>query len=347
MAVSNRDRISKGFEVLAAGLFEFVDHQMAQAAENVGQDWTKLLEARDEQKMGVKKKYEKDDPAVQLRVITDEWRIFGKVLSRAQQSLASELREIRNKWAHNEKFSSDDTYRVLDTMERLLIAVGAPTESETIRQLRQDHQRLAFEAETKKTVLQTENAIVVAGTGLKSWREVLRPHDDVATGNYSASEFAADLHMVSQNEGSSEYVEPIEFFRRTYLTEGLKELLDRGIRRISGDENASPVVNLQTNFGGGKTHSMLALWHLFGSVSTSALTQEIQEVVGNRKLPTKINRVALVGIHLSPGAPQVKEDGTKVNTIWGELAWQLGGKKACAYVAEADATRTNPGEGLR
>ena len=153
--------------------------------------------------------------------------------------------------------------------------------------------------------------------------------------------------MVSQNEGSTEYVEPIEFFRRTYLTEGLKELLDRGIRRVSGDENASPIINLQTNFGGGKTHSMLALWHLFGGAPISSLTQEVQDVVANRAIPKKVNRVALVGIHLSPGAPLVKPDGTKVNTIWGELAWQLGGKKAFEFVAEADASRTNPGEGLR
>ena len=190
------------------------------------------------------------------------------------------------------------------------MAVGSPNQAETVRQIRLDHQRIAFEAETKKALQQPEGALLVAGTGLKSWREVLRPHDDVATGNYSASEFAADLYMVSQNEGSSEYVEPVEFFRSTYLTEGLKELLDRGIKRICGDVNASPIINLQTNFGGGKTHSMLALWHLFSSTPTTSLTQEVQELVGNRKLPSKVNRVALVGIHLSPGAPLIKSDGT-------------------------------------
>ena len=347
MAISNRDRVSKGFDVLSAGLHAFVDRQMSSASEGIGLDWIEVIEKRDETKNGVKKNYEKEDPAVQLKVITEEWRVFNKVLSRAQQSLASELREVRNGWAHSKKFDNDDTYRILDTMERLLTAAGSPSEAEAIRQIRQDHQRLVFESETKKAILNPSNGVSVAGTGLKSWREVLRPHEDVATGNYSASEFAADLYMVSQNEGSSEYVEPIEFFRRTYLTEGLKELLDRGIRRVSGDENASPIINLQTNFGGGKTHSMLALWHLFGGAPISSLTQEVQDVVANRPLPKKVNRVALVGIHLSPGAPLVKPDGTKVNTIWGELAWQLGGKKAFEFVAEADASRTNPGEGLR
>ena len=199
MAISNRDRVSKGFDVLSAGLLDFVDRQMSAASEGLGTGWIDVIEKRDAVKNGVKKNYEKEDPSVQLRMITDEWRVFGKVLSRAQQSLASELREVRNSWAHSKKFDNDDTYRILDTMERLLIAAGAPAEAEVIRQMRQDHQRLVFESETKKAILSPGNGVSVAGTGLKSWREVLRPHEDVATGNYSASEFAADLYMVSQN----------------------------------------------------------------------------------------------------------------------------------------------------
>ena len=89
------------------------------------------------------------------------------------------------------------------------------------------------------------------------------PHDDVATGNFQAAEFAADLYKVAATEDAGkDYADPVEFFARTYLTEGLRDLIDRAVRRLAGDDNASPVINLQTNFGGGKTHSMLALWHL-------------------------------------------------------------------------------------
>ena len=163
MATSNRDRVSKGFDVLSAGLVEFVDRQMTSASDGLGIDWIQVIEKRDETKNGVKKVYEKEDPAVQLRVITEEWRVFGKVLSRAQQSLASELREVRNSWAHSKKFDNDDTYRILDTMERLLIAAGSPSEAETIRQMRQDHQRLVFESETKKAILSPGNGVSIAG----------------------------------------------------------------------------------------------------------------------------------------------------------------------------------------
>ena len=343
MAISNRDRIQKGFELLAEGLEPFVDEKMAAAAPDG--DWIGLLEARDEQKNGVHKTYERHDPAVLLRCITDDWRVFARALSRAQQSFATELRDTRNRWAHNDKFTADDTYRALDTMERLLQAVGGTAQADSVRQIRLDFSRTSVEAETRKAVAQADVGLGIAGAGVKGWREVLRPHDDVATGNFSASEFAADLARVSKGEGTAEYVEPVEFFRRTFLTEGLHDLLERGIRRVSGDMNASPVINLQTNFGGGKTHSMLALWHLFSGTPIASLPQEIQELVAGRSLPA-VQRVALVGTQLQPGQPLVKPDGTSVNTMWGELAWQLGGRKAFDIVADSDALRTSPGESL-
>lgn len=343
MAISNRDRVQRGFEVLASGLEPFVDQKMGAAAPDG--DWITLLEARDEQKNGVRKKYDKQDPAVLLRCITDDWRVFARTLSRAQQSFATELRETRNKWAHNEKFSADDTYRALDTMERLLQAVGATEQAEVVRQIRVDLGRTSVEAETRRAVAQADMGLGIAGAGVKGWREVLRPHDDVATGNFSASEFAADLARVAKGEGAAEYVEPVEFFRRTFLTEGLRDLLERGVRRVSGDMNASPVINLQTNFGGGKTHSMLALWHLFSGTPVSSMPQEVQDLVDGRALPA-VRRVALVGTQLQPGQPMIKPDGTVVNTMWGELAWQLGGREAFDIVAESDAARTSPGEAL-
>jgi predicted AAA+ superfamily ATPase len=342
--------VGRGFELLAEGLGPFVDERMNAAAGAAGAEWTQLLAARDEAKHGTKRVYEKTDPAVQLRVLTEEWRVFSKELSRAQQSFATELRNTRNDWAHNKPFSGDETYRALDTIQLLLTAVGAGDQGEEVRRLRADHQRTAFEAETKRLVRAQDTTVSVAGQGLKAWRDVLAPHEDVATGNFSASEFAADLHKVAfggdDKTVAREYVDPAEFFRRTFLTEGLRELLDRAVRRMGGDTNASPIINLQTNFGGGKTHSMLALWHLLSGTPIRTLTQEVQELVGDRALPASVHRVALVGTHLSPGSPSIKPDGTKVCTIWGELAWQLGGAEAFELVAVADATHTNPGETL-
>ena len=229
------------------------------AAAPGGQDWVAMLEARDNAKHGTAHKYSRTDPRFLLKVLTEEWRVFSKSLSRAEQSFASELRDTGNRWGHNDPFSADDTYRALDTMERLLTAVDATAEADAVRKLRRDAQAAAFSSETRRAV---QVVTGVEGHGLKPWREVITPHRDVRDGKMRGAEFAADLYWVSRGEGSREYVEPVEFFRRTYLTDGLRELLAAAARRIGGDRNASPVWNLQTNFGGGKTHSMLALYHL-------------------------------------------------------------------------------------
>ncbi len=148
-------------------------------------------------------------------------------------------------------------------------------------------------------------------------------------------------------EGTDEYRNPVEFFRRTYLTESLKGMLVGAVQRLAG-QGGDPVVQLQTNFGGGKTHSMLALYHLFSGIApdgTGGHRRVMEEAIA-RTLPTA-RRVVLVGNKISPGNPSTKPDGTVVRTLWGELAWQLGGKKAFARIQADDERATSPGDVLR
>ena len=113
---------------------------------------------------------------------------------------------------------------------------------------------------------------------------------------------------------------------------------------VSGD----PVVQLQTNFGGGKTHSMLALYHLFSGTPPSELPgiEVVLKEAGVAELP-RARRVVLVGNRISPGNPVEKPDGTLVRTLWGELAWQLGGREAYERVRADDEHATSPGDRLR
>ncbi|MDF1489851.1 Swt1 family HEPN domain-containing protein [Tessaracoccus caeni] len=350
MALNNRDRVGKAFDLLSEGLVDEVDEVMTRAYKTA--DWPTAWAKEDAQRRGGPlRTMTKHDVQVQLRAVTEQGYHFKDVLSRAQQGFASELRETRNLWAHNEPFSSDDAARALDTIERLLHAVGAVDSAEDVRKLRVDLQRTVFEDQTRKQVKRTKVSLD-PGSGLRPWREVIRPHDDVARGAFTASEFAADLHVVHTGQATSpEYGDPVEFFTRTYLTEGLRDLLSRALRRVNGEAGASPVVNLQTNFGGGKTHSMLALYHLFSGTPAKSFPQELQELIaanGNPDLGAlDVKRVALVGTYLQAGARILKEDGTEVRTLWGELAWQLGGREAYDLIAEDDRAGTNPGEALR
>jgi predicted AAA+ superfamily ATPase len=148
-------------------------------------------------------------------------------------------------------------------------------------------------------------------------------------------------------EGTDEYRNPAEFFRRTYLTESLKQMLIGAVQRLSG-EGGDPVVQLQTNFGGGKTHSMLALFHLFSGTAPGDLVgiDAVMHAARVNKLPTA-KRIVLVGNKISPGNPVKKSDGVVVRTLWGELAWQLGGKKAFERIRADDEKATSPGDVLR
>ncbi len=124
-------------------------------------------------------------------------------------------------------------------------------------------------------------------------------------------------------------------------------MLVGAVQRLAG-KGGDPVVQLQTNFGGGKTHSMLALYHLFSGVAPTELAgiDAVMKEAEAKKLPTA-RRVVLVGNKISPGNPATKPDGTVVRTLWGELAWQLGGKKAFARIKADDEKATSPGDVLR
>ncbi|MFV1966329.1 MAG: DUF499 domain-containing protein [Pirellulaceae bacterium] len=109
------------------------------------------------------------------------------------------------------------------------------------------------------------------------------------------------------------------------------------------------MIELQTNFGGGKTHSLLTLYHLCSGRSAGQLPgiEALMVEANIEAIPSNVSRAVLVGHKISPGKPSIKEDGTEVRTLWGELAWQLGGAEAYAMVAEDDRNATNPGDTLR
>jgi predicted AAA+ superfamily ATPase len=347
MALSNRDRVTAALDCVKVGLAPFVERELVSTFKDKA-----LAEARrflgDDRTSG-NKPIAEWDAAPLLRVMWESWNdIFGKTLGRAERSLVSELRDIRNRWAHQESFSSDDTYRALDSVGRLLSAVSAP-QADDIEKLKTELLRVRFDEQVRTEKRKSASVAVEGQTAsqLKPWREVVSPHKDVASGRYQTAEFAADLWQVHLGEGSDEYQKPAEFFRRTYLTDSLQRLLVGAVRRMTSAQG-DPVVQLQTNFGGGKTHSMLALYHLFSGVSPADLPgiDTVMKDAGASKLPA-VKRVVLVGNKLRPGHPAKKDDGTVVHTIWGELAWQLGGRKAYDVIRADDEKATNPGDALR
>lgn len=344
---TNHERVGKALDLLKAGLGPFVAREFdnAYAAEAHARAVALLGDGRSAPRAPIREW----DAAALLKLMWNAWHdVFRTTLGRAERTLVSELREQRNRWAHQGQFSGDDAYRALDSAGRLLAAVSAPQGAE-VEKMKTDLLRLRFDEQVRSRKRQAGGSLVEAAASgaLAPWREVVTPHADVAGGRYRQAEFAADLWQVHLGEGPVEYRDPAEFFRRTYLTDSLTRLLVTGVRRLAG-RGGDPVVNLQTNFGGGKTHSMLALYHLFAGVAPGALAG-IDEVLRSAEIDAlpAVRRVALVGNRISPGNPDVKPDGTRVRTLWGELAWQLGGAAAFARVRADDERATNPGDVLR
>jgi predicted AAA+ superfamily ATPase len=153
---------------------------------------------------------------------------------------------------------------------------------------------------------------------LKPWREIAKPHKDVLEGTFKQSEFAADISLVASGKASAEYQDAEKFFARTFITEGMRLLLTSVMQRLSG-LGGDPVIQLQTAFGGGKTHTMLTVFHLATrKVDTRQLMgiPPILDAAGIADLPYA--RVAVLdGIKLSPSQP-LQHDGVQINTLWGD-----------------------------
>lgn len=179
---------------------------------------------------------------------------------------------------------------------------------------------------------------------LKPWREVIVPHPDVLKGTFQQSEFAADLTAVHTGKATMEYGDAKSFFERTYITEGMSKLLIQVAQRLNA-KGGEPVIQLQTAFGGGKTHTMLAVYHLASRQCPLSELMGIPALLDQAKLldVPRTTVAVLDGTAHSPGQPW-KHGKQEIRTLWGELAWQLGQAEGYAMVQTADANGTSPGK---
>lgn len=180
---------------------------------------------------------------------------------------------------------------------------------------------------------------------LKPWRLVATPHHDVQAGYKRKDEWMADLAAVLSDEGEEEYRLPLEFMRRTYVTAGMADLLSSVLGRLSGGDG-DPVVQLKTAFGGGKTHSMLAIYHLVRNaerISRAGLWPRGVRIPAERVPQTRVAVLPCPSLDASRPRPHPELDGRPVRTLWGELAVRLLGADGYALVREADERGIAPG----
>ena len=364
---NNNELVFRGFRALLMG---FAPYICAALRVEYGPDWWRqavLTTLHELQRRGLplegpeQKLMESLDIQRCLILFDALWGdVFRKRLSIDHRTWAKELMGVRNKLAHigADDFNDSDTWRALDTMSRLCEQIDAEA-TEEIRSLLRESRYGSAAGSTAVTAQAAQPApaapkasgiLAESPANLPSWRDVIEPHPDVAQGRYRNAEFAADLSQVARGEGSYEYRDPVEFFARTYVTEGMAGLLVQALKRVSG-KDGEPVIQLKTAFGGGKTHSMLALYHLLrGTVSVDKIpaVRPVLQSAGLASLP-KVHAAVLVGTALDPSKVKRPQNlpGITVSTLWGEMAYQLAlsaqNPKLYDFVKEADKKGISPG----
>lgn len=171
---------------------------------------------------------------------------------------------------------------------------------------------------------------------MKPWWQVAVPHKDIREGRLEEAVFAANLGDVVQNKGPIDYRDPETFFKKTHFTAGLTNLIGTVLSKLSGKRRGNTVIQVQTPFGGGKTHALLALYHIFKHGDKISHLVTVKKILKENKLKSipRTKVVVFVGEYADP---------LKGKTLWGEIAYQLGRYK---LVEEHDKKRVAPGKDM-
>ena len=183
------------------------------------------------------------------------------------------------------------------------------------------------------------------GEGLPPWWHTAMPHRDIREGRLDPKVFAVDLAQVVEGEAVPEYKDPDTFFRRTFLTRGLQSTLRGVLRRLAGRDDGVSITQMATVFGGGKTHTLLALYHMVAHGAEVAYLEPVEQLLAGTGLDAvPVARVAAVDCaHISPSQPRTVPEGFTLHTVWGEIAYRLAGVPGYEIVHESDERRVAPG----
>ncbi|MBK9748864.1 MAG: ATP-binding protein [Chloroflexi bacterium] len=222
------------------------------------------------------------------------------------------------------------------------------TDAETVRQFLAQYliETNRAKPEEAAAVLPTPKEERAKGV-LPSWTQIAAPNRDIRERRFDLGIFAIHLGEIAAESGSGqpEYADPAEFFDLTYITRGLRAQLVQMMGRLSGRGTGASVVQLDTTFGGGKTHTLLAMYHLAKHGYALKDREDVRSLTNEARVeePPQAAVAVLDGSYLSPTKARITADGLTLKTLWGEMAYQLGGAKAYEFLRASDEAMSAPG----
>ena len=266
------------------------------------------------------------------------------------RSCLQELQDTRNNWAHFDTggLDDDEAERAFSNMiqvAKLLEMGDLEEELKRIKGIVPSNASSAPIPKTRSSQPVQDNTDNVDYSGvLPAWFNSILPQYDIRNGQLDESIFAANIEEVATGTAPVVYQDLVSFFDRTFVTDGMRELIRRVVQALNGKESQNRVISLQTGFGGGKTHSLISLYHVvkdsrtfrdMAAASTILEHDDMPQFDNARVAVFTQNTVSVVDGH------QV-DDGIITHTLWGELAWQLGGREGYERVRRADEQRIAP-----
>lgn len=252
---------------------------------------------------------------------------------RDTNKLATRLETIydtRNKLAHFSDITNDEFTETIIQMKKIARSIN-------MKELADELDALQKVTPKKKTITATTTKQKTAAS--KAWFRTVIPHMDIRQGRLDESIFAANLAEVALGNGREIYNNPAVFFSKTYFTAGLKNVAKTVIKGLNGKEDAeNRVISLQTGFGGGKTHTLISLYHackLGRNAARLPATKELTDYTGIPEFDSA-NIAVFTNTTTDAANGRKTSDGIVIQTIWGELAYQLGGKAAYDIVRKND-----------
>lgn len=250
-------------------------------------------------------------------------------------STFSQIAEARHMFAHYGDWDNDKAEKAFLHMIEISKTLSMNELEDDLRNLKEDKSVEEQIAEVQKGAEQVEPA-------LTAWFNNVKPHLDIRQGNLDESVFAADLAEVSLGTGREVYNNQSMFFEKTFFTEGLTNIANRVIKGLNGNEDGeNRVISLQTGFGGGKTHTLISLYHLAKAGKNIFLTPKVSERLTESPSFDKCNIAVFTNTTNDPTQGR-KVDGLHLKTLWGEIAYQLGGKELYKKIQPNDEARTAP-----